>query len=420
MTMKLLHGNCIEVLKTLPENSVDSIVTDPPYGLAFMGKSWDSFKSNDEYREFSKTWAKEAYRVLKPGGYLLSFSGTRTYHWMAVGIEQAGFTCRDCIQWVYGSGFPKSHNISKSLDRMAGAERKVIGKKEGTFADIRGYNGRDAQLSSQKPRLESLITEAATDEAKKWDGYGTALKPANEPIMVAQKPISEKTIAANCLKWGVGALNIDGCRISVDPVADASQLRTLKQTPQDDLHSQKWGTNKNERDAVVVSPNGRWPANFIIEKDCKEITDLFPITKSGAMKREVEAYDGESNTKLLRGKSGPSNQHGDSGSAARFFYSPKTSTKERHAGLEDKNDHPTLKPIALMSYLVRLVTPHNGTCLDPFMGSGSTGIAALQENKSFIGIEMNEDYFKIAESRIKHHQAPKPIVTSKNSRKSSS
>ena len=416
----IILGNCIDVLKTLEENSIDSIVTDPPYGLAFMGKSWDSFKTNKEYREFSESWAKEAYRVLKPGGYLLAFSGTRTYHHMAVGIEDAGFKCKDMIQWVYGSGFPKSMNISKSIDKSKGLERKVTGVKPG-HENFEGRNsvaslnkgGALAEQGFSRPWMNDpekvnkyhMQTEANSKEAKEWEGYGTALKPANEPIMVAQKPISEGTIAANCLKWGVGALNIDGCRVLYDETnKPIPQIANNKR----DVYNKKTmfdgqSALKSETKAVIGSSTvGRWPANFI-HNGSKEVIDLFPNTKSGAMKHEVQAYGGESNTKMLRGKSGPSNQHGDSGSAARFFYCAKTSTKERHAGLEDKNDHPTLKPIELMKYLVRLVTPHNGTVLDPFMGSGSTGIACIQEGKEFIGIEMSEDYFKIAQNRIKHH-----------------
>ena len=334
--INLMRGNCLETMKDLPDNSIDSIVTDPPYGLSFMGKSWD-------YDVPTKEIWRECLRVLKPGGHLLAFFGTRTYHRGVVRIEDAGFEIRDCIQWLYGSGFPKSHNI-----------------KEGDFK-----------------------------------GWGTALKPANEPICAARKPLEKGlTVTENVQKWGTGAINIDGSRIGLNG-GKPNVIGTLDYQDKTD----KNGTAKFRTKNVIHDDTirGRWPANIILDEEAAAALDeQSGVTKSGAMKREVGSYNGESVTKMLRGKSGPSNQHGDSGGASRFFYVAKASKAERGEG----NNHPTVKPIKLMEYLIKLVTPPNGIVLDPFMGSGSTGVAAKQLGFSFIGCELSADYFEIAEKRI--------------------
>jgi len=317
--MRLFEGDCLSVLKGLPDNSVDSIVTDPPYGLSFMGKKWD-------YEVPSvKIW-RECLRVLKSGGHLLAFAGSRTYHRMAVNIEDAGFEIRDQIMWVYGSGFPKSHNISKAIDKAAGAEREVIGERV-----VRGLNSGHLNTSggslvgSVVEDKVSNITKPATPEAQQWEGWGSALKPAHEPIVVARKPLIG-TIVENVLEHGTGGLNIDESR----------------------------------------TEGGRFPANFIHDGS-DEVVSLFP-------------------------------------ESARFFYCAKASQQEKHLGLEgeDLNIHPTVKPVDLMKYLCRLVTPPEGLVLDPFMGSGTTGIAAKVEGFDFIGIEMDAEYLEIAEARIGH------------------
>ena len=366
--MKLMLGNCLDKLKELDANSVDSIVTDPPYGLSFMGKKWDYDVPSSEIWE-------ECLRVLKPGGHLLAFAGTRTQHRMAVRIEDAGFEIRDMIAWVYGSGFPKSHNISKAIDKMAGAEREVKGVydprgmydgKERTSNAI-NTNWRESEGRNDAIDMSSkTITEPATDDAKKWDGWGTALKPALEPITVARKPLEEKTIAKNVLKYGTGAINIDESRVQYE-----------KEVP----------------------TQGRFPAN-LIHDGSEEVDELFPFSKStgGKTKRTLSFYG-----KASSGESLGTGGFADEGSAARFFYVPKTSKKDRNEGVE-KNNHPTVKPTDLMRYLVRMVTPKGGTTLDPFMGSGSTGKAAKIEGFNFIGIELDEEYFEIAKSRIERAQ----------------
>jgi site-specific DNA-methyltransferase (adenine-specific) len=360
--MQLIHGDCLEVMTTIDAESVDAIITDPPYGLSFMGKDWD-------YGIPGEAFWREALRVAKPGAHLLAFGGSRTYHRLACAIEDAGWKIRDCIMWVYGSGFPKSHDVSKAIDKATG-----------------------------------------TDAAKQWHGWGTALKPAYEPIIVARKPLVG-TVAANVQQFGTGAINIDGCRIQG---GGASGLKpyTRHTSPED-------------------HPAGRWPAN-LIHDGSDEVVALFPVTApspSKVTRGSTSSKHGSSN------RSGVLQEypcHGDSGSAARFFYTAKASKRDRDEGCEGfgtqlagvlnmrsdthaqatgnvyapkHNPHPTVKPTDLMRYLCRLVTPPNGIVLDPFMGSGSTGKAAILEGFKFIGIEQNQEYIEIAQARIAHaHQ----------------
>lgn len=368
----LIHADCLEALRHLPDNSVDSVVTDPPYGLSFMGKKWDyDVPSVDIWRE--------CLRVLKPGGHLLSFAGSRTYHRIACAIEDAGFEIRDQIMWVYGSGFPKSLNIGKAIDKMQGNEREVVGSE---MVDI------GIQSGSMHANRESRVVERdITIGNSGWDGWGTALKPAHEPICVARKPISEPSVAANVLKWGTGAINIDGCRVEYDGDADKDSM----------YRPESRGGLPNEFNACKVIQSkphtqGRFPANFIHDGS-DEVLELFPETKSGLMKQHIEG--GNFN---VFSKQYPRDVEtiGDSGSAARFFYCAKASKAERG----ENNIHPTVKPIALMRYLVRLVTPPNGTVLDPFLGSGTTAIAAVLEGFDWIGIEREAEYCDIAEARI--------------------
>jgi len=340
----LLKGNCLELLAEMPDNSVDSIVTDPPYELGFMGKSWD----NSGIAYSVELWS-QALRVLKPGGHLLAFGGSRTYHRLASAVEDAGFEIRDQIMWIYGSGFPKSHNLK--------------------------------------------------DE---WQGWGTALKPAHEPIVVARKPLIG-TVATNVLTYGTGALNIDGSRVG------------------------------------TIDALGRWPAN-VIHDGSDEVLAGFPDKAGAGGKASGPTLTGGS-TSNSRGKFNgveDSPFYGDSGSAARFFYCAKASKSERNAGLEglpekpggsnakgytqdvanglDRNRpvanfHPTVKPIALMRYLVKLVTPPNGTVLDPFLGSGTTAVAAILEGFNWMGCEMTEDYWPIIEARVAWAEAqPKTLL----------
>ena len=371
--INLLHGDCLEQMKTLDDNSVDSIVSDPPYGISFMAKKWDYDVPSVE------VW-KEAMRVLKPGGHALIACGTRTQHRMVCNIEDAGFEIRDVVSWIYGSGFPKSLNISKAIDKAAGAEREkiMVPTKKGNHAGQAG----DIALGASGM---TDISEPATDEAKQWDGWGTALKPACEFFTLARKPLSEKTIAANVLKWGTGGINIDGCRVGTE---------TIKTCGGDKFPS-VYGTYKTAEESTH---QGRFPAN-LIHDGSQEVLDLFPETKTNANNKGSSVYDGTSNHTF--GKYAPrpaKGQSTDKGSAARFFYCPKASKKDRNEG----NTHPTVKPTALMAYLCRLITPTGGVVLDPYMGSGSTGKAAVREGFSFVGCELDEDYFQIAKSRVEN------------------
>jgi DNA modification methylase len=450
----LLKGDCREQLKLIPDESVDSIVTDPPYELGFMGKSWDA--SGIAYNV--EVW-RECLRVLKPGGHLLAFGGSRTYHRLACAVEDAGFEIRDQIMWVYATGFPKSLDVGKAIDKMdaqemqqqrrfkftewvrsTGLTAKQIDKATGTMmgnhytthpsqpaimttehlnavrhlishvpqwiekeclqrsVESENYKKRD-KIGEQnttvlavapgqgkdRPQTVLDVTAPATDDAKKWDGWGTALKPAHEPVVVARKPLSG-TVAQNVLRYGTGAINIDGCRVGDERVT----INTF------DNGAKPFGGAVGEPFTSRES-EGRWPANFIHDGS-DEVLELFPETKP-----EV--------------------------SAARFFYCAKASKAERNAGLEHlpqqqagiknssgrgfsesdphreilrHNHHPTVKPIDLMRYLIRLVTPPNGTVLDPFAGSGTTLVAAIHEHMNPIGIELTEEYWAIIEARTDH------------------
>ena len=415
---KLMLGDNIESLRKLPENSIDSIVTDPPYGLSFMNKKWDYDVPSVEF------W-KEVYRVLKPGGHILSFGGTRTYHRMTVNIEDAGFEIRDQIMWLYGSGFPKSHNIGKAVDKLEGNEREVVGRLE-NYQNKSSGGSNSHMMEEVKPRIDLDITKGNSQ----WEGWGTALKPANEPICVARKPLSEKSVAENVLKWATGGINIDACRVGSDKITTNGYG--------DKGFVAKEGYEPTEHE-------GRFPANIILDEIAAELLDeQSGISKSSKRGAELnkKGYKGDLYT--------PSdtdyrddNTYGDKGGASRFFYQAKVSKAERNMGLDGfedktsqlnsggigrktsvekrldsngenapttKNSHPTVKPVSLMAYLCRLVTTPNGIVLDPFMGSGSTGIAAQLEGFRFVGMEMDNDYFKIAEARIENFEQYRKFI----------
>lgn len=372
-------GNCLDVMRTMESNSIDSIVTDPPYGINFMGKKWD-------YDVPSVSIWEEALRVLKPGGHMLAFAGTKTQHRMAVNIEDAGFEVRDMMAWVYGSGFPKSHNISKAIDKAAGAEREAVG--------VAGKSGsKRNSMAGDFTGGEYMQTLSSTNEAKEWDGWGTALKPALEPITVARKPLDESTVAGNILKYGTGGLNIDGCRVGRQSGEKASGWSQSGSKAGDNTSMS--GPNY-ARDPKPDNQDGRFPAN-LMHDGSEDVVALFPLTaKSSGRPRNNGAFKSQS-----KGADAPHVTHGhedEGGSAARFFYCAKASKKERGEG----NDHPTVKPLDLMRYLCRLITPPGGIVLDPFMGSGSTGKAAVLEGFRFIGIDFDEDYCEIARQRIEH------------------
>lgn len=353
-----------------------------------MGRKWDSTGIAHNV----DLW-KECLRVLKPGGYLLSFGGTRTYHRMACAIEDSGFEIRDQIQWIFGSGFPKSYNISKGIDKKFGVERKVVGKNnsKGIRTGSGNYVGDDYKQKGYD------ITAPATNEAKQWDGWGTALKPANEPICMARKPLSEKTIVANILKWGTGGINIDDSRVEFAEHDDLRIGKDYKHHAKAGLENGNHKDNQSGKLETLHNIQGRFPANVILDEEAGELLDeQSGITQSAKVKLNKQAYDGESNTKFLRGFSTINNQYNDHGGASRFFYCAKASKKEKG----DFNNHPTVKPIKLMEYLVTLVTPPNGVVLDPFAGSGSTLVAAKNRGFNYIGIEKEQEYIEIAEKRL--------------------
>lgn len=330
----IYNGDCREILETLPDDSVDAVVSDPPYGLAFMGKRWDYDVPGVE------VW-QQCLRVLKPGGHLLAFAGTRTQHRMATAIEDAGFEIRDMIAWVYGSGFPKSLDVSKAIDKAAGAEREVVGYSKGRSGAIHG--------GGQSIGTPDPVTAPATEAAKQWQGFGTALKPSLEPITVARKPLCG-TVAENVLQHGTGALNVDGCRIGGEPTS-------------------------------------RWPAN-LIHDGSDEVVGLFP--ESNGQRGQVTGKEPSSKVNNVYGdfNGRPATApRGDTGSASRFFYCAKADQSERR-----NSKHPTVKPVALMRYLVRLVCPAGGVVLDPFAGSGTTIEAARLEHCRAIGIEREAEY----------------------------
>jgi len=347
-------------------------------------------------QSFTFDWATEALRVAKPGAVMLCFGGTRTFHRIACGIEDAGWEIRDTMMWIYGSGFPKSHNISKAIDKRAGAEREIVGKYQppDMKSEWNLTNAKDKReieiFSSSRNNLD--ITAPATDQAKLWDGWGTALKPAFEPIIVAMKP-RDGTFVENALKWGVAGLNIDGSRV---PTNEDIIIHGYKGDSFSQSYKEK-GT-KPELDEYRKNTEGRWPAN-IVHDGSEEVVERFPKQKSGAMKKP---YKYTNSGHSLGAPAGETRQIHESseGSAARFFYTAKASKKERNQG-GIKCDHPTVKPLSLMIYLARLTkTPTAGIVLDPFMGSGTTGMACKQIKRDFIGIELDKHYFEIAEKRI--------------------
>lgn len=440
--IQLIQGDCLEELKQIENNSVDSIVCDPPYELGFMGKSWDStgIANNVEM------W-KQCLRVLKPGGHLLAFSGTRTYHRMASAIEDAGFEVRDMLEWIYASGFPKSLNVGKAVDKLQGNERQVVRDRTGAMNNA---DNSDAQsFTKGDVGFKTHFTE--TKGNSEWEGWGTALKPAHEPICMARKPLSEKTVAQNVLKWGTGGINIDESRVKTEDNLAKNYASVRKY---DDVMGERVGRFgfRQGKDSVAEATEstalGRFPAN-LIHDNSEEVRECFPYTKHGGSTYN----EGTNNNWLGRNKIKYVSTVKDSGNASRFFksiiYQAKASKSERNKGCEgienekftagnysqspvcktcDKtlngtnnhsncsgevyyremdskktsNNHPTVKPIALMEYLIKMVTPKGGIVLDPFMGSGSTGIAAKKNGYSFIGIEMECSYIEIAKNRIEN------------------
>ena len=411
--MLLLNGCCRKEMKKLQRQKimVDAIVTDPPYHLTsiverfgkedsapakdkdgafkrqsvgFMGKEWDG----GDIAFDPMTWSL-CLGLLKPGGHLIAFSASRNYHRMAVAIENAGFEIRDQIMWLYGSGFPKSLNIGKAVDKKQGNERESMGMYDPRSLQD-GANRTERAIGNQQvANYESSMVERTKGNSE-WEGWGTALKPAHEPIVLARKPLSEKSIVDNVLKWGTGAINIDGCRIEGDSDAKTRVRKAGSEFGQ----NSGWNDHKNV-DTIYDPSKGRYPANLIHDGLQEEWARYFycPKTSTEERNRGLEgfsakpiAWGNQAKAELKRGNLN--------------FAADGDGTKHNKVAMR-LNTHPTVKPVELMKYLCRLVTPKGGTVLDPFMGSGSTGIAAKDEGFDFIGIEKEPEYYDIAEARIK-------------------
>lgn len=397
--MKLINGDCLEKLKELADNSVDAIVTDPPAGISFMNKEWDSNKGGrDEWMQWLTEVMTEAKRVLKHGGHALVWAIPRTSHWTAMAIENAGFEVRDCVYHIQSQGFPKSLNVSKAIDKKFGAEREVIRSRKlfGGGRRLKGVmfeeDGKDTDTFN--------YTAPATDKAKQYDGYGSQLKPAVECWWLIRKPLAEKNIVDNVLKYGTGAINIDKSRIGTTTKTNSHKENTAINNP----FTRGLGEIKTE-----IKNYGRFPANLIHDgsdavmeefaKYGESKSSIYPPTGKALLSTE----SGWNQNKIVQNTI---NGYDDSGSVARFFYCSKASVSERNLGLDgEKSNHPTVKPVKLMSYLVNLIAPpYKSVILDMFMGTGSTGIAALLNGHDFIGIEMSEEYMKIAEARINNYE----------------
>ncbi len=468
----VIHGDNLEVMGGMPDNYVDTVITDPPYGLGFMGKGWDTFKPdfinevvnkdkraptriarqqrsntagtydpsrNAQFQAWCTVWAKECLRVAKPGAILMAFGGTRTYHRLTCAIEDAGWEIRDCIQWIYGSGFPKSLDISKAIDKAAGAEREVVGKaKHGACNKPDGNTFSDDAYEWQ--RFHD-ITTPATELAQQWDGWGTALKPSWEPIIVAMKPL-DGTYTENAEKWGVAGLWIDGGRIEA---ADGDYDHPGNSEPSE-FDGNVFGFKDYDKlhKQAAPHPKGRFPSNTILSCTCEgEHEPDCPVRmldeQSGDLQSSKPGIKHAGNTGAAYGAESrkPGTQmggHNDSGGASRFFYCAKSSRAERNAGCEGMeakikddeyrqptgnamvdrihgcgkrsyNHHPTVKPLALMEYLCKLTkTPTGGIVLDPFAGSGTTGMAAYRTGRRYILIEKEAEYAEIARARIQHEK----------------
>ena len=460
--MILKNGDCIKEMQKLIDDGVqvDSVVTDPPYELGFMGRSWDSTGI-----AFQKETWELAYKLLKPGGHLLAFSASRNYHRMAVAIEDVGFEIRDQMMWLYGSGFPKSMNVGKAFDKKLGNERVKTGVMK-THSN-KGMIDSEERTAIGAGSFGQVVSEEVTIGNSEWEGWGTALKPAHEPIVMARKPLSEKSIVDNVLKHGTGAINIDECRVEGNDAKYPDTNPDFKDIGRQSkeaigIDKLSFGQTENAKRKKVVrkprnesgvwtdgnsgmkaegtqyadaDPKGRFPAN-IMHDGSDVVQDIFPNTKSSPVGFKGVGWKHSGNTKDEMTDLQYQNSFNDEGSAARYFYCPKVSKSERNKGLDNfkiektkggggtsnntwyeddvnaasgkfgsekapsKNIHPTVKPQKLMQYLCRMVTPKGGIVLDMFMGSGSTGMAAKDEGFDFIGIEKEKEYFKIAEARI--------------------
>ncbi len=379
-------GDCREVMATMGAESIDAIVTDPPYGLSFMGREWDHGVPGVPF------WA-EALRVAKPGAHLVAFGGSRTFHRLVCAVEDAGWEVRDVLMWLYGSGFPKSLNVAKAIDSGGGRPEDIRRMEMGDSYEPSGrgrvnydHGGGSAMNGASSP------SRPQSDAARQWSGWGTALKPAYEPIILARKPL-RGTVASNVQTFGTGALNVDGCRIQIAP-ADMAEMqgRSGASTP-----NKVWGAGVGSPKGWEPTTTGRWPANVLLDEEAAAVLDAQSgELSSGSRKAGEHGLMGCRGAGLL-----PMPEvNGDRGGASRFFYTSKASSEDR--GRWQGNDHPTVKPTDLMRWLCRLVTPPGGLILDPFMGSGSTGCAAVAEGFRFVGVDLDQRHVDIARRRLEH------------------
>lgn len=426
--IQIINADCFKWMKQQAPNTIDAVVTDPPYGLEFMGSEWDTFavrlpkqvldarrfahlstveqmRRTDVtnkaqltllvYQEWTRQWALEAYRLLKPGAYMLVMSGTRTMHRMIAGLEDAGFLIRDCLCWIYATGFPKSYDISKGFDKKAGAKGQIVGFKRG----VKNVDGRPDRpnpsgvggraVGARQITVNVPVFEPSTDLAKQWQGWGTALKPAWEPIALVQKPL-EGTYCENVERWGVGGLNIDGCRVGISRPASGQDPSKFKVWKEQD------GVKRGDSNIPDIDTNkGRFPANVQVDSEPEGLLDDGKEHKTGDLNKPQDAGKSTSHT---YGKYGARDRYakGDTGGFSRFFIIPKASQAERG----DQNKHPTVKPIRLFKQLIKLITPPGGTALDPFLGSGTACLAAKELNMVCIGIEKSKEYCEIALARL--------------------
>ena len=380
----LHHGDSIEVLAEIPGASVDAVVTDPPYELGFMGKAWDA--SGIAY---SVDLWREVLRVVKPGGHLLAFGGTRTWHRMVCAIEDAGFEIRDELAWLYGSGFPKSLDVSKAIDRAAGAEREVIG--------VGGRSGKGRASMAGDFAGSWDATAPATPDAERWQGWGTALKPAHEPICLARKPLVG-TVAANVLEHGTSALNIDGCRIDMGAEYDPAKVQRQSATTAGMSGLGESGFAADHQQATY-NASGRWPANVVLDEEAAALLDRQSGTSTSRIGQPRGGASGDG-----WGMTATGAEYDDRGGASRFFYVAKAAKHERPR--VDGKAHATVKPVELMRWLVRLVTPPGGLVLDPFAGSGTTAEACIVEGYRCVLIEKDADHLPLIEARLSKPIAP--------------
>jgi len=399
---EIIEGDVFDILPKLPENHFHAVVCDPPYGLGFMGRSWDQFDPQ-EYQDWCEEWASEVQRTLKPGGHLLAFSGSRTHHRLNVGVEEAGFEIRDQLTWIYGSGFPKARDMKKAIQKEEGVEPEDVSdaSDHGMWSDDSDYN----QVSNQHTMPE------ATGEAKKWEGWKSNLKPATEFVVLAQNPLSEDTIAQNLLKHGTGALNIDASRIPTEENWEGGEIDSP-------VEGSLEGFSGLNGEMSGSHSKGRYPSNVVFHEDEAERLDSNNASSNSsqyATNADINGseWDNDVNEGYTEGRDrsmfvneGPGDgvrSYGDSGGPSKYFYTSKASKSERTENGKVENDHPTVKPLDLMEWLVKLSTAEDQWILDPFAGSGTTLIAADNHWRNVVGIEQNEEYIEIARERIQNH-----------------